>query len=234
MSDNVSIKLDGAVRASAFIRAVVNFFRVARNVSDEMTGNKVEWLTSVKEGSNIVIGHPRVPQNPAFAPEIAKALFGGMQSIATGVKQRPQFFNDGALDAMRQIATTDVQEISILSNGDIAHIDRESAATVDIILGSSHKSFGEVEGRLSVLSDHGGFKFFITESLHEHEVACYITKDELIDRAIAAFRKRVSANGLIKYRRDGTPLSIDVDDLRVFINDQFPSTEDVVGIYKKG
>lgn len=67
-------------------------------------------------------------------------------------------------------------------------------------LGSAHKSFGEADGKLSVLSDQHGFKFSILEPTGGTEVTCYIVKDEMIDKAVKAFRKRVSVVGLVKYR----------------------------------
>jgi hypothetical protein len=55
-----------------------------------------------------------------------------------------------------------------------------------------------------------------------------------MEKAVKAFRKRVSVIGLVKYRRNGTPLSIDVDDIHVFDPDsELPSVDDVIGIYKR-
>ncbi len=238
MNDKISIKIDSeAVKSDAFLKAVSAFFKIAKNVSEEFTRgkNQIEWFATVKEGSNIVIGQPRTKNHDeTLALEVVRIMFEGIQSISNGHTQRPKFFNDAALEGVRAIATTETGIITIQNNRGVAHIQSRAATTVDVILGTVHKSFGDIEGKLTVLSDQAGFKFYITEPIHGLEITCYITNDELIEKAVTYFRQRVSAAGLIKYRRDGTPISVDVDDLVAFEDDSFlPTTQDIIGIYKK-
>lgn len=228
--------MDGkGITSEVFLRAVSNFFKVARNVTEEMVGldNHVDWEVKVKEGSNFVIGMPKPAHGrPNLPEELIDTILGGYALIMHGNTQRPAHFNDAALDGVRAIAAIDLDTpLEIGTEGETVAIKSAAIGTVDTILGSAHKSFGDVEGRLSVLSDQNTFKFSVIEPLGG-EVTCYIKHDDLIEKAVKAFRKRVSVIGLVKYRRDGTAISVDADDIRIFHPEsELPEVAQVVGIY---
>jgi hypothetical protein len=49
------------------------------------------------------------------------------------------------------------------------------------------------------------------------------------------FRKRVEVSGIIHYRRNGTPISIDVERLEALPDDsELPSLDDVRGLLRSG
>jgi len=59
--------------------------------------------------------------------------------------------------------------------------------------------------------------------------------DELLQDILAAFRKRVEVQGLIRYRRDGTPINIKVDRLVVFPEgEDLPGFGDIKGLLRDG
>lgn len=235
MTEKLAIKLDGKViKSDAFVKAVTNFFRVASNVSAEMPVGEVEWGVQVKEGSNIVIGEPILKsRNEDTKASIISVIFNGIDSINSGRVERPRFFTDHALNGLRALALVEAEEVTIQSNGSAVRIGRTTASTIDVILGTVHKSFGDVEGRLSVLRDKGEVTFYITEPVHGQEVTCYITREDIIQKAVSAWRRRVSASGLVKYRRNGTPISVDVDELRIFEDIGLPTTDEIIGIYHR-
>ena len=64
-----------------------------------------------------------------------------------------------------------------------------------------------------------------------NSVRCYFNEDN-VDDYVKAFRKRVAVYGEIRYRKDGVPVSISVQDFRVLREaHELPSASDVKGIY---
>ncbi len=233
MNEEISIRLEGkAIKSEAFLKAVGNFFKIAKCVSSEFSTTKVDWEVTVKQGSAIVSGHP-ITSNFAIGQDILGILIAGFSSLSQGRVHRPLGFTDSALQAVRALAASNIEHIQIL-NGDVkVTLRREIVGTIDTILGAKHVSFGEVEGKLSVLSDHGEFQFLVTEPIRGQDVKCNITDDRLIDLAVQAFRKRVIVEGLIKYRKNGTPISIDANEITVMDTEKYPTVDEVIGIYHK-
>ena len=115
----------------------------------------------------------------------------------------------------------------------MARLTEKTVANVDALLGSAIKDYGTVEGYLRVLSVQGGTFIAVVDPLNDRAVRCWVS-DELFDKAYKAFRKRVSVTGLIHYRKDGQPNSIEVDDLSVFPErSELPTAEEVHGILSK-
>ena len=77
------------------------------------------------------------------------------------------------------------------------------------------EDYGSVEGRLLVTSARGTLHFEIDEPVWEQRIRCYI-EESLLEEALACFRRRVEVYGRIKFRRDGTPVSIRVDKIVPF------------------
>lgn len=87
-----------------------------------------------------------------------------------------------------------------------------------------------------MLSVQGGTSIAVVDPLNDRAVRCWVN-DDLFDEAYKAFRKRdarVSVTGLIHYRKDGQPNSIEVDELSVFPErSDLPSADEVHGILSK-
>jgi hypothetical protein len=97
-------------------------------------------------------------------------------------------------------------------------------------LGVYSKALGSVEGRLSTISERGALKFIVYDSLTDKPIRCNIS-DDLLFEATKGFRKRVYVYGLISYDKNGTPKSINVQDLKVFQErEKLPSAFEICGI----
>jgi len=88
------------------------------------------------------------------------------------------------------------------------------AASVDYYLAPVYEDFGSFEGHLETLSVHKRTRFNIYEPLRDHAIACYFPAEKL-DEAHAAFNKRVSVSGRVKYNRLGNPTSIFVESIHI-------------------
>lgn len=63
-------------------------------------------------------------------------------------------------------------------------------------------------------------------------VRCYFP-EELLPEVFDKFRKRVEVSGIIHYRRNGTPISIEAEHILALPDDsELPTAEDVKGILR--
>jgi len=107
-----------------------------------------------------------------------------------------------------------------------------SVAYVDELLGVRSNAYGTVEGELLALNVKGRLKFSVYEALTGKPVTCFFA-DEMFSDVVAAIRKRVSAYGMIRYKKNGEPKSIEIEQLTVFPSeDELPSFSDMIGIFK--
>lgn len=93
-------------------------------------------------------------------------------------------------------------------------------------------AYGTVEGYLLALDLKGRVHFGIDEILTGKRVKCFFG-DEIYSDVLKAIRKRVSAYGLIHYKRGGIPASVEIKELSVFPEQsELPQFEDLIGLYE--
>jgi len=237
----LTLDLEGPkITADRFRRAIDSFFAIVDEVSRQITGKagQVRWIVSVKGGS---IHHSAMPEatKPGVAvriPQIARAVKSGISLISRRA-ERPRYFTDEALRNVRELASVSrarqVETTQITLANSTAKLTQKTVANVDALLGSTTKDYGTLEGYLRVLSVQGGTSIAVVDPLSDRAVRCWVT-DDLFDEAYRAFRKRVSVSGLIHYRKDGQPNSIEVDELSVFPErSELPTADEVHGILSK-
>ena len=237
---DLTLELDGqGVTPDRFQRGTRAFFGVLSEVTKSVCDGKpnVQWRVQVKAGSNLV----GIVPVPGFFPDvvntIAVAMRAGMQSLERGHAQ-PRFFTEAAMKHARDLAE--------LSNGDEgsdvrirlwifrepAVVSHHTVANVMDAFAGEFDDHGSIDGRLQTLSDRGGIRFVIYETLSDRPVHCYIEQEKLED-ALRYFRKRVEVYGLIRYRLDGFAQSIRVEDIVPFPDPaDVPSFRDVYGILR--
>lgn len=234
------LTLDGAVLTSdKFIKAVTNFFRVLDNVSDEATktNDAVDWLVRAKEGSTIIEAVP-IAKNiaPSSIDFAVVAVMSGLEELENGVKERPRYFNDTAMNAVRSLSEMSDSELLLkVSGGGILakRITTQTKASVDSVLEAKYTDYGTVEGYLGAYSAWQGQakQFSIKDDLTDNKVTCYTSNSSLLDSLKNAVERRVSVWGRVRYRKDGVPVNILVEGVRVFrTKDELPSINDMIGI----
>ncbi len=157
-------------------------------------------------------------------PVISKG-FIQLESESSQDIQRPNLFNDKALKYVRDIADiADIsvkgqeKKISINSNGKSTLLSPRITKSVRQLLEpkKAHSAIGNVEGELSTLTDRRGFKMVVYRSLDGLPVDCVTDDPQLISEAIAAFSKRVSVHGTVRYNSKGLPTSVTAEQIKVF------------------
>ena len=234
--EKVTLTLDaGALPSGKFIAAVTSFFRLLNSVADSATHTKnaVEWLVEVQKGSAIIQAEA-VPNNVdiRYVPEAVQAITSGLYTLEEGHGERPPHFTDEAMKAVRTLSRLSSSEVfvRVTANDFVGRLSTQAVASVDSVLEASYSDYGSIEGRLEVVSIRQSPKFNLYDDLTDQAVVCHFKETRLPD-VMAAFNRRVSVWGDIRYRKDGLPVNIQVEGFSVFgAENELPSINDIVGI----
>lgn len=241
----VVLNLDGDVTPAQFLRGVKDFFGVLKAVSESVTGKSggVRWSISVESGSNLIVadGHVGEKTAPGDVFTTVSAITGGFEALAHGTTEAPPYFSEHALDLTHDLAQLaesgragGLEKVEIRGNGSTVPLSAQAAASVNAIRGKEHKAIGSVEGRLQTASDGRGFRVVVYDILRDRPVECRFSDDTLLEDALGAFGRRVSAFGMVTYREDGTPLRVRVDKLKVFTREEeLPPPEAARGLFNR-
>jgi hypothetical protein len=241
--NELTLKLDGAINAKIFVNAVKSFFELIQSVSDNatQTKNSIEWVVEVDRGSAIIMAQPS-PKNipPERIPHTVEVIERGLRDLEQGEKKRPEHFTDEAMRSAKILSQLSENDVFVSIRASWETLDQpvtqrlstQTAASVDSILEASYSDYGAIEGKLETVSARQGYRFNIYDDLTSRSVKCYFEPKMLPD-VFEAFEHRVSVWGWVKYRKDGLPVSIEVDNFRVFRkSEELPSVEDIVGILR--
>jgi hypothetical protein len=234
----LTLKIDGdRLTAGNFENAVKSFFRLITDVGEDVTGQRrgIDWMVGVREGSDLVEATPEAGQDVEFS-EVSQTLdtiIRGMNELREGTEERPAHFSEVALRASKSLAEVrgeGVDEVSLYTNGSESHLQSSVITTVEALLEAKYTSFGSIEGMLKSISLRRGHTFNVYRPPSEDRVECSFT-DDMLDEVRGALDSRVSVWGKIKYRRDGTPVRVNVREIRKLSEgNDLPSADDVLGI----
>jgi hypothetical protein len=237
---DLTLELGGNLSPDRFMAAARAFFgcveEVAKAVARE--GNEPAWIVRTREGSHLLGVDPA----PGFDPAVIKAVYSRM-------KHGVEHLVAGEIDTARlpDPAIRHLKTLSELSEGPRRRnpvqvriwvekkpnpIGHEVAKTIIESWRSDYRDFGTIEGRLEAIQGRNNLKIQVFDALMRQTVVCHVTEDKLSE-AFANFRKRVEVAGMIHYRRNGTPVSIDVESIEALPEDgDLPSLDDVRGILR--
>ncbi len=237
----LTLKLDGSeVTAERFVKSVSAFVSIIKDVTESLSGekNSIKWIVTVEKGSTLVHFTPKpIKANPAIVKSTIRAVTNGFREIEENAG-RPSHWSDSALKSAKEMASVyeptenALDTIRIVADDDTySSITKNTSSNVDKVVGTEKRAFGTVEGRLRGITESGGIHVVVQDALTQGNIRCFIEEKD-IDRFIAAFRKRVSVYGEIRYGRDGVPLSIKASDLRVMGDPgKLPTIQQMIGIY---
>lgn len=235
----LTLRIDGQrITAERFLKAVSAFVGLIHEVSEAVTDERgaFRWIVSVESGSAIVHFRPEGHRIEAsFAPRSIKAINDGLAMLEKRA-ERPRFWSDDALRRAKDLSEVldsvsgSLDHVSVSSDHRALGITTKTAAHVNALIGSEYKSLGTIEGRLRAITEAGGVHFVVQDPVTHNSVRCYFA-EENADEYMQAWRKRVAVYGEIRYRKDGHPVSIAVQDVRVLKEaHELPRAKDVRGI----
>lgn len=236
----LTLTLDGnEITAEKFVKSVTAFVSIIREVSESLSGEKngIKWIVTVEKGSTKIHFTPRpVKASPAIVKSTIQAVKNGFFEIEQN-GGRPSYWSDTTLKNAKDMASVYSPESKALSSIRVASDDGYASVTkstiehIDTLVGKDRFAFGTVEGRLRTVTESGGLHVVVQDALTSNNIRCFI-EDQHTDKFVAAFKKRVSVFGEIRYGRDGAPISIKASDLRIMRDEsKLPSVQDMIGIY---
>lgn len=245
--EKITLNIDGPkVTASKLLKGMQAFYTLLNHVSDSLSQkkNSIQWLGAVKSGSNLLEIMPAPSKNmdeTAFI-NIEDVLMTGLLMLESGTEDRPPYFDDEALESAKELShildtkTGNINTIEIRTPRSEKRLSTQSAASVDKILGGKYEAIGSVEGKLEMISQRNEFHCNVWDALTDRKVRCHldINNPVMKKKVFDAFGKRVAVYGRVRYRKDGTPESITVSDIRIFKNpNELPPIEEYKGFFNK-
>lgn len=219
----LTLELDGTdITPEKFLRGVRAFFGVLEVVTKEVCGERerVRWTIRVQAGSSLVGVWPAPGTPAAVVDRVVGAIQTGVETLEDR-SEIPDSFPNAAVRYLRDLGNVvgtderDDTRVRLWARRVPVAVTPKAVAHAAELLGEVAEDYGSVEGRLLVTSARGTLHFEIDEPVWEQRVRCYI-EDNLLEEALACFRRRVEVYGRIKFRRDGTPVSIRVDQIAPF------------------
>lgn len=234
------LEIGDDISPERFIAAVRAFFGYVNEVARSLApGSEVPtWVVKVREGSSLIGVEPTA----ATAPNIVQAIYAkaenGFSWLAKGNVE------DSGLP---EPAIGHLHDLSKLTEGTrsrhgtsmrlwVKHkpldVEPKIAEAIREDWRADYKDFGTVEGRLEAIQDDGRLQLRVRDVVLHQTIRCYFP-EEMLPEAFGSFRKRVEISGIIHYRKNGTPISIDVSHIEPLLDDsELPSPDDVRGILR--
>ena len=235
---DLTLEIDGPnVTPERFLKGVRSFFAVVSEVATSVCGKKtgVRWTVFVKEGSNLICLAPVPGASHAAISRIALSLEQGFGQLEEA-SMRPANFSDRAIRSARDLAEVvgdDGTTVRLWIKKTPRNITKSIEANVAKLLTSEHADYGSIEGKLQTVTERGGFHFVVYQKLWDEPIRCNVP-DRLTELALKSFGQRVEVYGVIKYRKDGQPQSIEADDIVQFPSaEKIPNFRDVHGILRE-
>jgi hypothetical protein len=144
---------------------------------------------------------------------VASALVVGL-SVLEREARTPEHFTDTTVQHAKKLVKAlddSVDSISIFAPGlPVAKPTQRVAANVDDIMKDEYQTVdSDLMGVLEILNAHGRVEFTIFDPITGQKTACKFD-EEYLDAAAAAIRRRVLVSGLVKFNRQGRPVSMKV------------------------
>jgi hypothetical protein len=239
---DLTLEIGENLSPDRFMAAARAFFGYVQEISQAVApeGEPARWIVRVREGSALLAVAP----NPGLPPEVARTVYA---RVERGVRQlinrdiEESGLSEPALKYLRTLSEMTeagpnkappvpirlwVEKRPINFEPTIASVIREDWR-------ADYSDYGAIEGRLeSIQESYGTLQFYIRDAMLRQRVRCYFP-EELLPDVFDKFRKRVEVSGVIHYRKNGAPTSIEVEYIAALPDDsELPTAEDVRGILR--
>ncbi len=240
-ANTITLEISGEdITADKFTRSVRLFFDLINDVATDVSGKPkaIEWVVSVKEGSiGLCATAKSVNGSKQLASKTVRAIKSGIEAIGKRTR-RPAHFSDTALKKLSELGSITglgdegIERLSLDIGKKRCELSPASVSYVDEILGTETSSHGTIEGQLLALKIKGRLNFSVWEHLTGKEIKCFFP-DEMFDDVIAAVRSRIAVYGLVRYRKNGEPASVEIEHINIFPEEnELPTFSDMIGILK--
>lgn len=235
---DLTLEIEADISPEQFISAARAFFSYVDEIVHALvpSGDIRLWRVRVREGSSLLALDPFPSVDSAIIQNVYKQIEDDTQKLLQGRLQESRQ-SEMALKHLGTLARlTDatgtgipirlwVRRRPVQLNNEIARIIAQDRR-------AEYRDFGTVEGRLSAIQDNGSLRLQVRDDWLKQTIRCYFPEEKL-QEAFSAFRHRVEISGVIRFRGDGTPISVEVETIEVLPDDEeLPSAQDVRGLLK--
>ncbi len=228
------------ITAGKFTHSVKTFFDIINDVAADVAGKRkaIDWIVSVEKGSiGLCATAEPIDISTKVATDTVQAIDRGLQSISKRRGKKPPHFSDNTLKKLFTLGNIvglgeqGIEHLRIQTNGKPYDISPSSVAYIDELLQTPTRAYGTIDGYLLALELRGRLNFEIDEMLSRNRIKCFFG-DEIYNDVIKALRQRVSAYGLISYKKGGIPKNIEIEKVAAFPkDDKLPKFKDIIGLY---
>lgn len=240
---DLTLELDGELSPERFLSAARAFFGCVQEVSRVVApeGQSPNWIVRTLEGSHLLGLDPA----PGAKAQIVKAVYAHVklgidQLVNGGVGEggNASVLPEGAICHLKTLSELSERPqrkpiaVRFWIEKKPSQIGRQVAKSIMEGWGEDYRDFGTIEGKLDAIQEREGLQIRVHDPLLHQTVICHVD-ETMLPELFAKFRKRVEVSGLIHYRRNGVPISIDVESIEILPDDSdLPSLDDVRGILR--
>jgi hypothetical protein len=235
---DLAIEIAANLLPSEFLAAARNFF----NYVDEITkttigGDDLQWRVKVNDGSNVLAVLPNENTHTNTVNAICSRMETNIGDLLAGTFNEEQV-SESAFKSLKYLSELvrnggeNPNAIKIWVKKKPIHLNREISQLIQEDWRADYNDYGTLEGVLQAIQDGRSLTIKVKDLLFDNPITCYL-KEGLLEDALSNFRKRVELSGIIHYRKNGTPISMNVQSFEVMPNDDdLPSASDVRGILR--
>ncbi len=237
----IALELDNErVTASDFLRAVESFVGLIRELTKSVKDSlpKDAWEIEVQEGSQVINAVSTNKLTDIESVSIVNAVLNGIGSLSDEA-EIPDLYSEKAVEHIKSLGglvhrADNGIPVRVLSRTQAVPLTNNAYNHASEILSWKYEDHGTVEGVLDVVSAHDGYEIRLCDPIFGKSVKCAVS-EELMQQALGAFKKRVEVDGLIRYDREGRPISVKVEHITIFPPPEtLPSYKQMRGILRQG
>jgi hypothetical protein len=239
---NLTLEIGENLSPDRFMAAVRAFFGYVEELSRAVAhgGQPSRWIVRVREGSTLLAVDP----SPATPPDVAHRIYARAERGIRHLIERD--IDDSGLPetALRHLRILSELTESGLNKAPAVPIklwiekrpisfEPAIASAIREDLHADYNDYGTIEGLIETIQEsYGNLQFYLRDAMLRQRVRCYFP-EALLPEVFDKFRKRVEVSGIIRYRKNGTPISIEAEQIIGFPDDhELPTAEDVRGILR--
>lgn len=236
----LTLEIDGQnVTPEKFLKGVRAFFGVLSSITKDTceVDQPVKWLVQVKAGSNLVGIQPAAGASANIVAAITGRVLSSIKALENGADDLEDLPEAGLrhlrdLGAVVGLKEGDDTTVRVWRRKEPVGLSHKTVATAVDLLRAEYEDHGSIEGTLEMATVRGSQHFVIYEPVSNRPFRCYVGDDQF-EQALSCFRKRVEVYGMIRYRADGSPTSIKVEEIVPFPDpEQLPHFREVRGILR--
>jgi hypothetical protein len=236
---DLTLEIGDDISPERFVAAARAFFGYVNELAKMLApdGDEPHWRVLVRDGSSLL-----AVEAPNAAPEILNAIYTraeeGLYALVRGSVEdsnlsEPALRHAKTLSGLSEGTKDRPLPLRLWVRRKPVDVKPEIARVIEEDWRADYNDFGTIEGRLETIQDHeGSLRLQVRDALFRQNVRCYFSEEKL-PLAFSAFRKRVEVSGIIHYRKNGTPISIEVSQIDTLPDDsELPTADEVRGLFK--